>query len=136
MSFYYKKTKTQDERDILFIHTPRLFIKSSFSRMLGQFTSFIEIQEEGAIIGMGVGDTAHDAIRDAIKDARNLKVLLNTYLKSQPDDSKEIIKYLGEKVQRVYHAGHWGIAHVGAANYRERQKEARDTLDRAMWNYE
>jgi len=79
--FYYKKSKTQDGRDILFIRTPRFYIKSSFSNLLGCFKSFIELRYEKIIVGMGDGDTAHNAIRAAIMESRDLKVLLNKYLK-------------------------------------------------------
>lgn len=81
LDFYYKKSKTLDGRDILFIHTPRFYIKSSFSIIRKEFSAFIELRYEKIIVGMGTGDTAHNAIRAAIMESRDLKILLNKYLK-------------------------------------------------------
>lgn len=38
-----------------------------------------------------------------------------------------------EKLQAVYDAGEWGIAHVGAANYTHREREANERLQTAMY---
>ena len=48
---------------------------------------------------------------------------------------KEIIS-LKEKLELVYQVGQNGIAHVGAANYASREREASDNLDKAMYGEE
>jgi hypothetical protein len=41
-----------------------------------------------------------------------------------------------KKIQRVFEAGEWGIAHVGLANYAERESEANEKLNCAMYGPE
>lgn len=43
------------------------------------------------------------------------------------------LKEAEEKLQAVYDAGEWGIAHVGAANYAHREREAHEGLQIAMY---
>ena len=44
------------------------------------------------------------------------------------------IKNLKAKMERVFNAGYAGISHVGAANYAEREAEAKKTLTDAMYS--
>ena len=44
------------------------------------------------------------------------------------------IKFLEDKLERVFAAGKDGIYYVGAANYREREVEALTRLRNAMYN--
>ena len=44
------------------------------------------------------------------------------------------IKFLEDKLERVFAAGKDGIYYVGAANYREREVEALTRLINAMYN--
>ena len=44
------------------------------------------------------------------------------------------IKVLENRLERVFEAGEWGIYHVGAANYREREVEAIMNLHSAMYD--
>ena len=43
------------------------------------------------------------------------------------------IKYLEEKLDKVYDAGLSGISYVGTANYASRESEARTNLHNAMY---
>ena len=43
------------------------------------------------------------------------------------------IRHLEKKLNKVYDAGEWGIAHVGAANYASREREADEKLQIAMY---
>jgi len=43
------------------------------------------------------------------------------------------IQGLTNKLNNVYEAGEWGIAHVGAANYASREREANEKLQTAMY---
>jgi hypothetical protein len=43
------------------------------------------------------------------------------------------IDQLNKQLEEVYDAGHWGIEHVGSANYAEREREALNKLHIAMY---
>lgn len=52
------------------------------------------------------------------------------------NSKKNILARLHEtekKLQAVYDAGEWGIAHVGAANYADREREANERIQIAMY---
>jgi hypothetical protein len=49
------------------------------------------------------------------------------------DSLKKEIKELNNRLEKVYNAGYEGIEYVGAANYAERESEARIKLNRAMY---
>jgi len=46
------------------------------------------------------------------------------------------IHELESRLEKVYDAGIWGIAHVSLANYRHRQVEAENKLNDAMYPHE
>jgi hypothetical protein len=111
MNFNYKSDKTDDGRDILFINTPEFYIKSSFFRTAKHFEAVIELRNERIIVGMGGGKTAHEAIRNAIKEARKVKDILNKRLKGRSlaiSDLIKRIKYWEGKMSEDYDNGKEG----------------------------
>jgi hypothetical protein len=80
-NFHYNETKTSDGRAILFIDTQNFHIRSSFFKTSGAFEAFIELRDERIIVGMGGGDTAHNAIRNAITETRKVETMLRKLLK-------------------------------------------------------
>jgi hypothetical protein len=45
----------------------------------------------------------------------------------------ERVNELEERIERVYDAGKNGISHVGRANYADREYEANEWIDEAMY---
>jgi len=48
----------------------------------------------------------------------------------------ERVQYLEAQCEALYSAGLDGIAHVGSANYAEREIEAKGWVEKAYWNFE
>lgn len=65
----------------------------------------------------------YNPIRIDVMDKRNSKENLLSH-----------IKYLEDKLEKVYKIGQEGIAHVGKANYPHREREALSNLDAAYYD--
>lgn len=58
--------------------------------------------------------------------------MTNTPITSEEAVNNGLYEALEEQLWAVANAGFWGISHVGAANYREREAEALKRLNTAL----